>query len=101
MDSFLGEERKKPQSIATNSQVGNKPNDYTGPTVAELDADVKAGKAISLTDLAKAVNAENQSKNTRNGVPKSKPTLMERLEECKRRAGQHGQQPPKNKEARE
>ena len=107
LDSFLGEERKKPQALEaipqdTYSQIGNKQDNYTGPTTAELETDVKAGKAISLTDLSKAVNAEQKNNTTRNSTPKSRPSLMERLEEGKRKAAGHGQQQPSmKKEARE
>ena len=40
------------------------------PTVAELEAQVKAGQPISLTDLANAVQAERREK---------KPSILERL----------------------
>ena len=113
LDSFLGEERQQVsaaelpiqshQSDKTDSysQVGNKSEEYTDPSVAELEADVKAGKSISLTDLSKAVNAERKDNPNRSGTPKGKPTLMARLEEGKRKASQHGQSDTqKNKEAR-
>ena len=105
LESFIGEERKIPQiaetaahfkepseseikppdNSASYSQLGNKPDGYSGPTVAELESDVKAGKSISLLDLSKAANAENKNSRQRKG------RLMERLAEGKRRAAQHGQ----------
>jgi hypothetical protein len=97
---------KEPESL---SQVGTDPDnsdgagqpaeasrtEVGGPTVAELEAEVKAGKSISLRDLARAVNAE-KSETIHAGAPKTKPKLMERLEEGKQKAAQQGQ-PDSNK----
>jgi hypothetical protein len=49
------------------------------PTVAELKADVGAGKPISIMDLAKAANTERQPP-----VSKGKPSLFGRLNEAKK-----------------
>ena len=38
--------------------------DFSQPTVAELEGQVKAGQTISLTDLANAIHAEQRSKTT-------------------------------------
>ena len=105
LDSFLGEERQSTQAAHatsqdkepvtesnTYSQVGNSTDIHTGPTIAELEADVDAGKSISLHDLAKAVKAERTDSQPRNTPQKGKPTLMERLEDGKRKAAQNGQQ---------
>jgi hypothetical protein len=54
------------------------------PTVAELEADVKAGKSISLMDLSKAMKAEN-----RQPVSKGKPSLLGRLDEAKMQVEQN------------
>ena len=70
----------KKDTTETYFQVGNK--EYTGPTVAELEAEVNAGKSISLIGLAQAVHAESHN------TPKKKPTLEQRLEEGKRKAAQ-------------
>ena len=90
LDSFLGVERQSSQTIETPhknkesdgySQVGNTSEEYTGPTVAKFESDVKAGKSISLIELSKAVHAERKP-----------PTLSERLEAGKRKAAQHESQ---------
>jgi hypothetical protein len=108
LDAFLGDETQwadalkreqernaNPENNApdTYSQVGNRSEDYTGKTSAELETDVKAGKVISLSGLSKAVNAERGGAKERKDIPKSKkPTLMERLEAGRRRAAaQDGQ----------
>ncbi|MDR1704622.1 MAG: ssDNA-binding domain-containing protein [Clostridiales bacterium] len=75
---------------ATLSQVGTRPEVYTGKTVAELESDAKAGKVISLTDLANAAKAEN-GKGT---ATKAKPSLMARLEQAKNKAAAQGGQKP-------
>ena len=103
LDAFLGEEIQKNQNIETTardpeqdksetySQVGNNSQEYTGATVAELETNVKSGKSISITDLARAVNAEQKQNNSQNTAPKAKPTLMERLEANKQKAARQGQ----------
>lgn len=85
---FLGDENQTAIIVDDSalSQVGTR----SQPTVAELKADAKAGKTISLTDLAKATHAEHKET-----VTKGKPSIMERLEANKERArsggGQHVQ----------
>jgi len=54
-----------------------------GPTVSELEAEVKAGRQISLTDLARAVKNERQG-----AVHKSRPSLLAQLQEYKNSAAQ-------------
>jgi hypothetical protein len=71
------------------SQIGKSSGERANPSVAELEADVKEGKVISLSDLAKAINAEKPVSDP-NGVNKTKPTLMERLEHGKQKAARHG-----------
>jgi len=87
LPSFLGQEKQAELAAPapeqqTNSQVGNKP-EYTGPSVAELDAQVKAGQQISLTDLARAVVNERQSVRH-----KGKPSILAQLQEYKNSAAQ-------------
>ena len=61
--------------------INNTPN---APTVSELEQKVKAGEAISLTELAKAVKAENRS----TGEPQKKPSIREQLKEAKKQSEQ-------------
>ena len=51
------------------------------PTVAELESDVKAGKPISLLDLANAIEAESKDKNRHKPQKASdeKPSLLAKL----------------------
>jgi hypothetical protein len=90
--AFFGEEPIKPQTVDTStlSQVGTSSNERVGATVAELEADAKAGKVISLAALAKAAHAEKPAANRRS-ASKTKPKLMERLEQGKQKAAQQGQ----------
>jgi len=92
LDAFLGEERQSAPApsteLPTYSQVGNKSKEYEGTTVAELEADVKAGKSISLLDLSKAVHAEQMDGRGHDGVSKAKLSLMERLEAGKHKVAQ-------------
>jgi hypothetical protein len=76
LDGFLGEETKREQM-----KTPGKPT----PTVADLEADVKAGKTISLMDLSKAVNAE------RKPISKGKPSLLGRLDDAKKQV-EHNKQ---------
>jgi len=55
--------------------------------VAELEAEVKIGKQISLTDLARAVKNEQKT-----SVSKSKPSILARLQEGKKAALQDKEQ---------
>ena len=61
--------------------INNTPN---APTVSELEQKVKAGESISLTELAKAVKAENRS----TGEPQKKPSIREQLKEAKKQSEQ-------------
>lgn len=58
------------------------------PTVADLEQRAKAGEAISVTDLAKAVKAEKREQ------PQKKPSILKKLDEYKKQAAQQ----PKNKQ---
>jgi hypothetical protein len=111
--TFFGEETRQTPVTETPApsketdtlfQVETSSDKYNGASVAELEADVKAGKAISLTDLSKAAHAEQVAKSSRGAAPKVKPKLMERLEQGKQKAAQHGQPgapKPNHKEERE
>jgi hypothetical protein len=82
--SFTGAETPRDAETPTqesNSQLGNTPAALppSSPTVAELEAEVKAGNSISLMDLSRAINAER------------KPTLAEQLAEGKRMAAAQSQ----------
>jgi hypothetical protein len=68
----------------TFSQVGTSSD---APTVAELESDVKAGKSISVMDLARAVNDERQPP-----ANKAKPSILAELEEAKKLAAKGGKQ---------
>jgi hypothetical protein len=81
LPSFTGNEREQ----ADFSQLGKSSD---APTVADLEADVKAGKSISLMDLSKAVNNERSQT-----MSKAKPSLHDRLEAGKQRAAQQGKLP--------
>ena len=59
-------------------------NTPPAPTVDELEQKVKAGKAISLTELANAVKAENRSTEE----PEKKPSIREQLKEAKKQSEQ-------------
>ena len=48
------------------------------PAVEELEAQVKAGESITLTDLAHAVHAEDRAKRT---AKAEKPSILERLKQ--------------------
>ena len=58
------------------------------PTVADLEQRAKAGEAISVTDLAKAVKAEKQEQ------PQKKTSILKKLDEYKKQAAQQ----PKDKQ---
>ena len=61
--------------------INNTPN---APTVSELEQKIKAGEAISLTELAKAVKVENRSTKE----PEKKPSIREQLKEAKKQSEQ-------------
>jgi hypothetical protein len=73
------------QAGQTFYQVDKRPGDT--PTVAELEADVNAGKTISLLDLANAVQAEKKSPPKQKG----RPDFLAKIEANKRRAAQASQ----------
>jgi len=98
IDAFLGGETRQEQAAEapalTSSQVGNKLEQETGytpdggrlqpaPTVAELEAAVKAGEIISLSDLARAVKSEEKTP-----PPKGKASILAQLQEYKNSAAQ-------------
>ena len=58
------------------------------PTVADFEQRAKAGEAISVTDLAKAVKAEKREQ------PQKKPSVLKKLDEYKKQAAQQ----PKDKQ---
>ena len=58
------------------------------PTVADLEQRAKAGEAISVADLAKAVKAEKREQ------PQKKPSILKKLDEYKKQAAQQ----PKDKQ---
>lgn len=80
LPSFIGNEGLD----KTYSQSGNRP-EHSEPeptsTVAELEAQVKAGKQISLFDLANAVK-----KDAEHSRRKEKPSILARLQEGKKAA---------------
>lgn len=63
-------------------------NTPQAPTVADLEQRAKAGEAISITDLAKAVKAEKREQ------PQKKPSILKKLDEYKKQAAQQ----PKDKQ---
>lgn len=66
------------------------------PTVADLEQRAKAGEAISVTDLAKAVQAEKGKQ-----PPQKKTSILKKLDEYKKQAAQQPkkqQQKEKNKD---
>lgn len=88
--SFLGNEAQPElasQEQPTYSQVGNTLEppapEHDGPTVAELEAEIKAGRQISVLDLARASHNERQG-----AVHKGRPSLLAQLQEYKNSAAQ-------------
>lgn len=61
--------------------INNTPN---APTVSELEQKIKAGEAISLTELVKAVKVENRN----TSEPEKKPSIREQLKEAKKQSEQ-------------
>ena len=59
------------------------------PTVTDLEQRAKAGEAISVTDLAKAVQAEKREQ------PQKKPSILKKLDEYKKQAAQQPQKQQK------
>ena len=73
---------KQTREILFNGVPFKAPNH--APTVAELEADVNAGRTISLLDLANAVNKERKTEN-----PGKKPSLLGQLEKNKIQVAQN------------
>ena len=76
------------------------------PTVAELEAQVKAGQTISLMDLAAAVKAEPKERPRSRSTKgkEEKPSIMERLKQplpkqTKKSAPQRSAEKPTNKKS--
>ena len=93
LSSFTGEEANVPAAPAqTYSQLGNTP---AAPTIAELEADVKAGKSISINDLFGAVKAE------RAAAPKARPSLDAMLAQGRRETARRDKQNPNKNTNRE
>ena len=63
-------------------------NTPQAPTVADLEQRAKAGEAISVTDLAKAVQAEKGKQQ-----PQKKPSILKKLDEYKKQAAQQPKKP--------
>jgi hypothetical protein len=98
LPSFTGNEREQTPAL---SQI-----DTSSPSVADLEADVKAGKSISVAELAKAANAESKD-NPRiiiGGIPPQKPmnkgvpTLMDEINEAKQLVARNNQPAAKQNE---
>ncbi len=70
-----------------NSFDGLINNTPQAPTVADLEQRAKAGEAISVTDLAKAVKAEKREQ------PQKKPSILKKLDEYKKQAAQQPKKP--------
>ena len=108
LPTFLGHE-KQPELAATeverweNDHIADvtvsTPPPVTGPTVAELEAQVNAGQQISLFDLAKAVKNEPPKtpgrKPPAHSSKKEKPSILAQLQEAKKAAAQ-GREPDKS-----
>ena len=92
LTGFLGEETKRGQMMTQEAERFGNDNivdiaatSPPNPTLDKLEADVKAGKTISLMDLSKAVNSGQKP------VSKSKPSLLGRLDEAKKIVEQNKQ----------
>ena len=91
LPSFTGEERAPESQIAPPEPALSQVGTSAQPTVAEVEADVKAGKSISIMDLAKATRAEKQQP-----AQKGKPSLLAKLETAKHQVTKE-HQPDTNK----
>jgi len=81
--NFTGHEKQSVTLIQDSTQSLDKSAaelNKQAPTVADLKADVDEGKSISLSDLARAVQAEGNP-----SVAKSKPSLLGKLKQNKQR----------------
>ena len=93
LPSFTGNESQPgaQKGAQTYSLSGNTPEpaapppEYAGPTVAELKAEVDAGNAISVLDLAKAAAAERKPAAAGAARPKEKASVLGRLDANKGR----------------
>jgi hypothetical protein len=80
LPGFLGGETSPQQNGQTYSHDGNTPEMASGPTtVAELEARVKVGEQISLSDLADALRREHQEPHR--AASKDKPSMLAQLRE--------------------
>jgi hypothetical protein len=93
LSGFLGDETKREHmktkeadSFGNDNIVDITVSSPPNPTLDRLEAEVKAGKSISLMDLSQAVNAER-----RPTVSKGKPSLLGRLDEAKKIVEQNKQ----------
>jgi hypothetical protein len=75
----------------TYYQVENRSDEKPAPTVAELEADVNAGKAISLTDLTKAAHAGQKRPAQDAPATKGKPDFLAKIAANKQRVAQESQ----------
>lgn len=85
LPAFLGNEKQAELDPATELAAYEKPKEPepAAPTVSELDEQVKAGKQISLLDLARAVkNEQKQPGRT------EKPSILAKLKEGKKAVSQ-------------
>jgi hypothetical protein len=83
LPTFTGNERQQP----TYSQVENRSDEKHAPTVADLEADVKSGKSISLMDLATAINNAPERPPTQKG----KQDFLAKIAANKQRVAQASQ----------
>lgn len=75
------------------NMIDGTPNNHA-PTVAELEANVQAGKQISLLDLANAIKNENKANSSG-----KKPSLLGQLERNKAAVAQKNKNPSAQKDA--
>ena len=99
---FLGNETQRETTAPLQEQTVTQ--DASGPAVAELEAQVKAGGQISLLNLARAVKSDAQpvvqtSLSEMMGIKKEKPSILAQLQEARKTAA-HGQEQPKNEPKR-
>ncbi len=70
--------RENAQGLEADRQGPGHEGESQHPSVAELEAQVKAGQSISLMDLAHAVQAEDRAERT---AKAEKPSILERLKQ--------------------
>jgi hypothetical protein len=83
LPTFTGNERQQP----TYSQVENRSDKMSTPTMADLEADVKSGKSISLMDLTTAINNVPEQP----PAQKAKPDFLAKIAANKQRVAQASQ----------